>query len=98
MTGHLFDYAVRSVESGIEFRVAVLNFSEHDVTNHDVVRFSALMLFMRHRFLRVGKSVTDGHMNALESLNAILNVIINVIQRTRVRGEKLIWESFVRAV
>ena len=66
MTGHLFDYAVRSVESGVEFRVAVLDSGEHDVTNLDVVRFSALMLFMKHRFLRVGKSVTYGHMNAPE--------------------------------
>ena len=54
MTGHLFDYAV-SVESGVEFRVAILDSGEHDVTNLDFVRFSALMLFMQHRFLRVGK-------------------------------------------
>ena len=67
MTGHLFDYAVRSVESKVEFRVAVLDFGEHDVTILDFVRFSALMLFMQHRFLRVSKSVTDGHMNAPES-------------------------------
>ena len=66
MTGHLFDYAMRSVESWVEFRVAVLDFGEHDVTNLDFVRFSAMMPFMKHRLLRVGKSVTDGHMNAPE--------------------------------
>ena len=67
MTGHPFNYTVRSVESGVELKVAVLDSGEHDVTNLNFVWFSALMLFMQHRLLRVGKSVTDGHMNAPES-------------------------------
>ena len=58
---------VRSVESGVEFRVAVLNSGEHDVTNLDLVWFSAMMLLIKHRLLRVGKPVTDGHVNAPES-------------------------------
>ena len=64
MTSHHFNYPVRSVESGVELRVAVLDSGEHDVTNLDFVRFSALMLLIMHRLLRVDKAVTDGNVNA----------------------------------